>query len=90
MLPVAVTKPGGRAVGLRVMPDQEAPAAKCVMASLQGTHITTGRLDRFREYVEQGVLTPHVFETFDVADVASAFTMKEAGGVRGKLAIAMR
>jgi NADPH:quinone reductase-like Zn-dependent oxidoreductase len=88
--PVTVTKPGGRVVGLRMPPDQEAAAAKGVTAVLQGTEITTERLGRFRELVDQGVLRPHVAQTFDLGDIAGAFAMKEAGGVRGKIAVATR
>jgi NADPH:quinone reductase-like Zn-dependent oxidoreductase len=89
-LPVIVTRPGGRAVGLRVMPDQEAAAAKGVTATLQPTEITTDRLRRFCELVDEGVLAPHVAQTFELADIAAAFRTKEAGGVRGKIAVATR
>lgn len=90
LLPVMVTRPGGRAVGLRAMPDQEAAAAKGVTTTLQATEITTDRLRRFGELVSLGVLRPHVAQTFDLADVARAFQTKEAGGVRGKVGVAIR
>jgi NADPH:quinone reductase-like Zn-dependent oxidoreductase len=90
VLPVTVTKPGGRAVGLLTPPDQQAAEAKGVTAALQGTQQTSERLDRLRELVEQGVLSPHVVETYDLGDIARAFTRKEAGGVHGKIAIAVR
>jgi NADPH:quinone reductase-like Zn-dependent oxidoreductase len=89
MLPVKVTKPGGRVVGLRTMPDQQAAAAKGVTAVLQGTEITTQRLNRFRDYVEQGVLVPYVAQVFDLSDISGAFRMKESGGVPGKIAVAL-
>jgi NADPH:quinone reductase-like Zn-dependent oxidoreductase len=90
VLPVTVTKPGGRAVGLRLPPDQEAAAAKEVLAVFQGTQITTERLDRLRDYVEKGVVRPHVARTFALDDVAEALAAKEAGGVHGKIAISTR
>ena len=90
MLPVMVTKPGGRAVGLRMIPDQQAAADKGVEAVMQATQITTQRLNRLRDYVEQGVVTPYVPHTFDLSDIAAAFRMKEAGGVAGKMAVKAR
>jgi NADPH:quinone reductase-like Zn-dependent oxidoreductase len=90
LLPVKVTKPGGRIVGLRTLPDQQAAAAKGVTAILQGTEITTQRLNRFRDYVEQGVLAPYVAQTFALSDISGAFRIKEAGGVPGKIAVALR
>ena len=90
VLPVTVTKPGGRVVGLAGLPDQEAAAAKGVAAVLQATEVTSERLDRFRDLVEQGVLWPHVGHRLDLGDIARAFELKAAGGVRGKIAIATR
>lgn len=90
LLPVTVTKPGGRIVGLRVTPDQQAAAAKGVTAVLQATAITTDRLRRFGELLGKGVLRPHVAQTFNLADIASAFRTKEAGGVQGKIGVAIR
>ena len=90
MLPVKVTKPGGRVVGLRTMPDQQAAADKGVEAVMQGTQITTERLNRLRDLVEQGVVAPYVALTFDLPDVSRAFSMKEAGGVPGKIAVKAR
>lgn len=90
MLPVTVTKPGGRVVGLRMMPDQQAAADKGVEAVMQGTQITTQRLNRLRDLVEQGVLVPYVAQTFDLSDISAAFSMKEAGGVLGKIAVKAR
>jgi len=90
MLPVTVTKPGGRVVGLRMMPDQQAATDKGVEAVMQGTQITTQRLNRLRDLVEQGVLVPYVAQTFDLSDISAAFSMKEAGGVLGKIAVKAR
>jgi NADPH:quinone reductase-like Zn-dependent oxidoreductase len=89
-LPVQLTKPGGRAVGLRIMPDEEAAAAKGVEVVLQATGVTTERLDRFRDYVEQQVVRPYIAHTFELSDVSEAFTMKETVGAPGKIAIAVK
>jgi len=88
--PVTLTRSGGRVVGLRLPPDLDAAAQKGVTAQLQGTEITTERLDRLREFVEQGIVEPHIAQTFALADVREAFAVKEAGGVYGKVAIAVR
>jgi NADPH:quinone reductase-like Zn-dependent oxidoreductase len=84
---VQITRPGGRVVGLRTMPDQQAAEAKGVKAELQGTQITTERLNRLGELVERGVVTPHVAQSFDLDGISGAFAVKEAGGVIGKIAI---
>jgi alcohol dehydrogenase len=89
-LPVEVTKPGGRVVGLRTMPDQTSAAEKGVAATLQATEITTERLNRLRDYVEQGVIVPYIPQTFSLADISHAFRVKEKGGVPGKIAIKAR
>jgi NADPH:quinone reductase-like Zn-dependent oxidoreductase len=88
--PVTLTKRGGRVVGLRLPPDLDAAAEKGVTAQLQGTEITTERLDRLREFVEQGIVEPHIAQTFALADIREAFAAKEAGGVHGKVAVAIR
>jgi hypothetical protein len=90
VLPVTLTRPGGRVLSLRVMPDQEAAAQRGVEASMQTTEITTQRLNRLRDYVELGVVSPHVARTADLARIAEAIALKEAGGVPGKIAIRVR
>jgi NADPH:quinone reductase-like Zn-dependent oxidoreductase len=90
MLPVNVTKPGGRVVGLRIMADEPSAAEKGVAVTLQATEITTERLNRLRDYVEKGVLVPHMPLTFSLAEVPRAFSVKEKGGVPGKIAINTR
>jgi NADPH:quinone reductase-like Zn-dependent oxidoreductase len=87
---VAVTRPGGRVVGLRVPPDQGAAAERGISAELQGTMITTERLDRLRDFVEEGVVKPHVVQTFGLEEIHQAFRVKEAGGVHGKVAVSVR
>jgi len=89
LLPITVTKAGGRAIGLLSTPSPEAAAAKGITVALQATQITKDRLNRLRGYLESGVVTLHVAETFDLSEVGRALTVKEAGGVVGKLAIAM-
>ncbi len=90
VLPVSLTRPGGRVVGLRIPPDQEAAAEKGISAELQGTQITTERLDRLRDFVEEGIVKPHVAQTYGLADLQAAFRAKEAGGVHGKIAVSVR
>jgi NADPH:quinone reductase-like Zn-dependent oxidoreductase len=90
ILPVQLTRPGGRAVGLRIMPDQEAAAAKGVEVALQATAVTTERLDRFRDYVDQQVVRAYIAHTFELSDVSKAFTVKETVGAPGKIAIAVQ
>lgn len=82
-----VTRPQGRAVSLIMPPDPERAAAKQVTAMMQAGDVTTARLHRLRELVESGILTPLVTERVPLDDIAKAFEIKAAGGVRGKIAI---
>jgi NADPH:quinone reductase len=90
VLPVQVTRPGGRVVGLRTVPDQQAAAARGIEADLQATEVTPERLVRLADWVEQGVLVPTVGAAFDLAEIARAVSTKEAGGVPGKIAVRVR
>jgi NADPH:quinone reductase-like Zn-dependent oxidoreductase len=88
-LPVNVTKPGGRVVGLRIMAEE--PQRKRAWRSpCRPTEITTERLNRLRDFVEKGVLVPYIPQTFSLADISHAFSVKESGGVPGKIAIKAR
>ena len=89
-LPVLLTAKGGRATSLITMLPVDLAAERGVQVSLQATQVTTERLDRLTRYVEQAVLTPRVVESFGLDDLAAAFERKAAGGVHGKLAIAIR
>ena len=70
MLPVQVTKPGGRVVGLRIPPDQQAAADQGITAILQATEVTAERLNRLREHVDEGLVAPYVAQTFELSDVS--------------------
>lgn len=89
-LPVRVTRAGGRVVALLVPPDAEAASAKGVDVTLQATAVTTERLDRLTELIEESAIRPHVAQVVTLADIARAFTLKETGGTPGKIAIAVR
>lgn len=47
-----------------------------------------GKLDRLRELVEDGVLTPNVADILPAERAAEAHTQLEGGGVRGRLVLA--
>lgn len=46
-----------------------------------------GKLDRLRELVEEGVLTPNVADILPAERAAEAHTLLEGGGVRGRLVL---
>ena len=89
-LVVRLTRAGGRVVGLRGAPDADAASAKGVTAVQQGTAVTTERLERLADLIEQGATGPHVSQTTTLGDVARAFALKEAGGLPGKIAVTVR
>ena len=72
------------------MADEHSAAEKGVAVTLHATEITTERLNRLRDYVEKGVLVPYMPLTFSLAEVPRAFSVKEKGGVPGKIAINTR
>ncbi len=86
-LPVRATAPGGRATSLIVVPSPELAAERDVTVSLQPTQVTTERLEQLTRYVEAGVLTPRVVDSYHLDEFAAAFERKAPGGVHGKLGI---
>ena len=87
---VHITRAGGRVVGLRGAPDADVASAKGVTAVRQGTSVTTERLERLADLIEQGATRPHVSQSATLGDIARAFALKETGGLPGKIAVTLR
>lgn len=83
-------KPGGKAVSMIAAPDENLAKELQVTALAQSTKVTTERLDRLRELVEQGVIAVQIEKTYPLDQIQAAFTARETGVVRGKIAIAIR
>jgi alcohol dehydrogenase len=85
-----ILKQGGKAVSMAGQVDPQLAEKQSVTAITQATHVTTEMLDRLRELVEQGIVTPHVASTYPLDQIVEAFTEREAGGVQGKVVLQIR
>jgi alcohol dehydrogenase len=84
---LTILKSGGRAVSMVGPFDEDRASELGVTANGQGTQVTTGRLDKLRELVEQEAVKPQVGRVFALEDIQEALRAREAGGIRGKIVI---
>lgn len=85
-----VLKNGGTAISMTAHADQAKADELGVSAKTQATHITTEILDRLRELIESGHVTPQVGKVFGLNDVQLAYATWENGAVRGKVVIEIK
>lgn len=86
---IGVLKPDGRA-GSMIADIDETPHPDGVQLIRTNSEATTERLDRLRELVEQGVVTPRVAKVFPLEQAAEAFQARESGGLTGKVVIKVK
>lgn len=86
---LAILKPGGIAVSMIAQADERAKELG-VTAITQSTKVTTEMLDKLRELVELGVVTPQVGETFPFEQIQQAFETRESGKIPGKVVLTMK
>ena len=86
---LAILKPGGIAVSMIAQAEEQAKALG-VTAITQSTKVTTEMLDKLRELVDSGVVTPQVGETFPFAQIQQAFEARESGKIPGKVVLTMK
>jgi alcohol dehydrogenase len=85
-----VLKKGGILVSMNAQPNQELMDRYQVTAVSQHTGVTTDRLNRLAQYIEQGVLTVHVDRTYSLDDIVKAFTARETESIKGKIVITIK
>jgi NADPH:quinone reductase-like Zn-dependent oxidoreductase len=85
-----VLKRGGTAVSMIAPPDAAKAEQLGITAMMQQTHVTTSVLDKLRELIEAGVITPQVSKVFDLNQIQAAFTEKETGMTTGKIVIQIK
>jgi NADPH:quinone reductase-like Zn-dependent oxidoreductase len=85
-----VLRPGGIAVSMVGHVDEAVAKQKGVTALTQATKITTERLNKLTELVEQGVAKPHVAKTFPLDQTREAFEARESGQVPGKIVLKIK
>ena len=86
---LTILKPGGIAVSMIAQADEQAKELG-VTAITQSTQVTTEMLDKLRELVESGVVTPQVGKVFPFEQIQQAFETRESGKIPGKVVLAMK
>jgi NADPH:quinone reductase-like Zn-dependent oxidoreductase len=82
-----VLRAGGQLVSMAGAPNEELAATHHITASAQQTRVTTDRLQKVAELVDQGILTPAIDKTFPLEQTAEALEYMRAGHHRGKVVI---
>src|SRR5690606_15629498 len=85
-----ILKPGGVAVSMLVAADEAKAKAKNLKTITQSTTVTTAKLDKLRELIEDGVITPHIDKIFPLDNIQAAFEARESGLAKGKVVIKIR
>lgn len=83
-------KPGGLLVSMLEQPDEELKKLYEVEVISQFTQVTTERLTKLAELVNQEVIKVHIDKTFPLAEAADALAYLEEGKHRGKVVIKIR
>lgn len=85
-----VLKKGGTIVSMTEPPNTELTEKHEVKAIAQGTRVTTERLSKLAELVDQGAITIHVGKTFPLDQAGEALAYLQAGKARGKVVIEIK
>lgn len=86
---LTILKPGGTAVSMIAQADEQAKELG-VTAITQSTKVTTEMLDKLRELVESGVVTPQIGKVFPFEQIQQAFETRESGKIPGKVVLIMK
>lgn len=84
-----ILRTGGQLVSMAAAPDDALAAEYGVTASAQQTKVTTERLQKVAELVDQGVLKPAIDKIFPLEQTAEAVEYMRQGHHRGKVVIKM-
>lgn len=82
-----ILKAGGTLVSMAGIPNGELAATHHVTASAQQTRVTTERLQKVAELVDQGILKPAIDKIFPLNEAAEALEYMRSGHHRGKVVI---
>ncbi|HEV2402817.1 MAG TPA: NADP-dependent oxidoreductase [Candidatus Saccharimonadales bacterium] len=85
-----VLKSGGILVSMVAQPDEALAKQYNVKAINEFTQVTTERLTKITELVDQGILTVHVDKTFPLEQAADALAYLQSGKHRGKVVITIK
>lgn len=82
-----VLRPGGVLVSMVAEPDNDLMERHNVTAIYQSTKVTTERLTKLAELIDQGVLTVNVDKVFPLEEAAQALAYLQEGRHKGKVVI---
>lgn len=83
-------RPGGVIVTMAAQVDQADAKKRGITAVGQFTQVTTSRLNQLTRLVEEGIITPHVAQVFDLDHTVEAFKAREAGKFLGKVIVEIK
>jgi alcohol dehydrogenase len=86
----AVLKPGGQIVSMTEQPDKELETQYGVTAMGQFTIVTTARLAKLAQLIDEGVLQITIDKTFPLEDAAEALEYIHSAHHRGKVVIRVK
>lgn len=85
-----VLKQGGIIVSMLEQPDEALAKRSKVTAVVQYTKVTTERLNKITELLENGALAVHVSKTFPLSQAGEALDYLHEGKHRGKVVLAVK
>lgn len=85
-----ILTPGSIAVTMSGQPDESKAQELGITAIAQFTKVTTEALDKLREFVEDGFITPHIAQEFSLDQIQEAFKARESGTVSGKIVLTIQ
>lgn len=85
-----VLKPGGVIVSMLEKPDEELIKQKQIKAIAQFTRVTTERLAKLAELVDEGAIKVNVDKTFPLEEAVEALAYIQEGKHRGKVALKIK
>jgi NADPH:quinone reductase-like Zn-dependent oxidoreductase len=86
---LTILKKGGVAVSMNAQANEAKATELGVTAISQMTQVTSEKLEKLTQLVEEGIVTPQNEKTFSLAEISKAFEARESGSVKGKIVIAI-
>ncbi|HSW36862.1 MAG TPA: NADP-dependent oxidoreductase [Candidatus Saccharimonadales bacterium] len=85
-----ILKPGGKIVSMKEQPNEELMRKHQVEAISQFTKVTTERLNKVAELVDNGVLKVNIDKVFPLEETGGALEYLKTGHTRGKIVIKIK
>lgn len=85
-----VLKKGGVIVSMTEAPNTELMEKHEVQAIAQGTQVTSERLTKLAELVDEGIIAVHIAKTFPLDQTEEALAYLQTGKARGKVVVTIK